>query len=76
MSKPCQHATLSTGALGSVEVCAQCAIVHVAVGAVTLRLTEESFRDLGRMVAQAQRQLDAAAAASAPFVMPPVGRIQ
>lgn len=76
---PCQHQPVAASPLGNVTVCPHCAVVHVAIGHVTLRFTVDAFRDLGQLVAQAQASLEAPPqepAAVPSFVMPPVGRIQ
>jgi hypothetical protein len=75
----CRHQAVANSPLGNITVCPHCAVVHVAIGHVTMRFTTEAFRDLGSLVALAQASLGAPAQDSAPmpsFVMPPVGRIQ
>lgn len=77
----CRHEPVANSQLGNISMCPHCAVVHVAIGHVTLRFTTDAFRDLGHLVAQAQASLDAPPredkpAAPPSFVMPPVGRIQ
>lgn len=52
----CHRQVLSQGPLGNVAICS-CGHVHVTVQAVTLRLDQESFAHLARLVAGAQHAL-------------------
>lgn len=55
--QPCQHRTVSSSSLGNVTVCPHCAVVHIAIGHVSMRFTTEAFRDLGELVGRAQAKL-------------------
>ena len=44
---------LARSSVASVEVCDDCGVVHLHVGAVTLRLTRASIQDLQRVVTEA-----------------------
>lgn len=88
LESTCQHQQIGISPLGNVTFCPHCAVVHVAIGHVSLRFTSEAFRDLRDLVSRAQAKLDpgpapepaqrqqAEPAAIPSFVMPPVGRIQ
>ncbi len=56
MRTPCHRAPLAQGALCTVDYC-NCGIVHLTVGAVTLRLDRDAAQHLCKTVADALRIL-------------------
>jgi len=56
---PCTRNRLSTSDIGNVDACA-CGMVHVTVGATTLRFTHSAFHTLAAMIGQAAAEQTAA----------------
>jgi hypothetical protein len=46
MKKPCDHQEIARGGVGPVEFCRDCQVLHVTLGAVSLRFTPGGFREL------------------------------
>jgi len=61
------HATpVAASDVGCVSLCAGCGVVHLQLQCLTLRLEADAFRDLARLLAQAQARIDVATADAAP----------
>lgn len=63
MNTPRKHHTLSSGLVAEIEHCAACGLVHLHIGALTLRLQPAALHDLrntlDRAVAALPRQASA-----------------
>ena len=53
-SSSCQHALLARSPLGHVTVCPDCAVVHLSLNCVSVRLEVEAFAALAEMLNRAQ----------------------
>ena len=51
-SRPCKRTPLAAGPHVTIESCS-CSMVHLSLGALTVRFTPEAFRGLGSMVTAA-----------------------
>lgn len=69
----CQHIPIAHSSAGQVAICAECQVVHVELGHVSLRFTPDTFREIGHMFASAQARLERASEASSAPVAKPVG---
>ena len=56
-SSSCQHALLARSPLGHVTVCPDCAVVHLSLNCVSVRLEVEAFAALAEMLNRAQECL-------------------
>ena len=56
-SSSCQHALLARRPLGHVTVCPDCAVVHLSLNCVSVRLEVEAFAALAEMLNRAQECL-------------------
>ena len=56
-SSSCQHALLARSPLGHVTVCPDCAVVHLSLNCVSVRLELEAFAALAEMLNRAQECL-------------------
>lgn len=54
-SSGCEPRPLAQSAVGQVLVCEHCRQMHLQVGPLTLRLTDEAFADLAVLLQSAQR---------------------
>jgi hypothetical protein len=68
---PCTRNRLSTSGIGNVDACS-CGMVHVNVGATTLRFTHSAFQTMAAMI----RQAAAAEAAADPLLAADPRRVQ
>ncbi len=59
--EPCQHLSLARCEIGYVSTCRECGVVQLHLQALSLRLEEEAFQALARMVARASQRLAAMA---------------
>jgi hypothetical protein len=57
----CRHLTVAESPIGKVSMCPECAVIHLAIAHVTLRLTPDVFNALEQMLRQARALLDPAA---------------
>ena len=56
-SSSCQHALLARSPLGHVTVCPDCAVVHLSLNCVSVRLEVEAFAALAERLNRAQECL-------------------
>ena len=56
-SSSCQHALLARSPLGHGTVCPDCAVVHLSLNCVSVRLELEAFAALAEMLNRAQECL-------------------
>ncbi len=56
---PCTRNRLSTAGIGNVDACS-CGMIHVNIGATTLRFTQSAFNALAAMIGQAAAEQTAA----------------
>ena len=56
-SSSCQHALLARSPLGHVTVCPDCAVVHLSLNCVSVRLEVEASAALAEMLNRAQECL-------------------
>ncbi len=59
--EPCQHLSLARSEIGYVSTCRECGVVQLHLQALSLRLEDEAFQALARMVARASQRLAAMA---------------
>lgn len=59
--EPCQHLSLARREIGYVSTCRECGVVQLHLQALSLRLEEEAFQALARMVERASQRLAAMA---------------
>ena len=57
-TRPCQRTRLATSAMVTIDACS-CAMIHVNVGATTLRFTPEAFEGLSALLLEAVAELAA-----------------
>lgn len=55
-TRPCQRTRLATGANVTIEACS-CSMIHLNLGATTLRFTPEAFEGLASLVLTAVGEL-------------------
>ena len=55
---PCSHITVAQSQVGKVSLCPECAVVHLAVAHLTLRLTPDVFCALEQLLTQARSLLN------------------
>ena len=55
--EPCQHLSLARSEIGAISSCRACGVVQLHLQALSLRLEEEAFQALARMVARASQRL-------------------
>lgn len=56
--RPCQRTRLATSAMVTIDACS-CTMIHLNVGATTLRFTPEAFEGLSALVLEAVAELAA-----------------
>lgn len=56
-SSSCQHALLAHGPVGHVTVCPDCAVVHLSLNCVSVRLEVDAFMALAEMLNRARQSL-------------------
>lgn len=61
-SRPCQRTRLAAGPVATIEACS-CSMIHLNLGATTVRFTREAFEGL----------VDVVLAAAAELAVPPPG---
>jgi hypothetical protein len=54
----CPRTPIAASEVGAVTACPGCGVVHLQLEYLTLRFEPEAFRDLARLVNQAQRRID------------------
>jgi len=59
--EPCQHLSLARSEIGYISTCRECGVVQLHLQALSLRLEEEAFQALARMVERASQRLAAMA---------------
>lgn len=59
--EPCQHLSLARSEIGYISSCRECGVVQLHLQALSLRLEDEAFQALARMVARASQRLAAMA---------------
>ena len=69
MSKSCSHQKLISNSMCEIKYCADCGTVHLALGAMTLHLTEDQFTALTKSFRQALRRKHAIDRSPAPPVV-------
>ncbi|MDC0671039.1 hypothetical protein [Nannocystis radixulma] len=57
-TRPCQRTRLAASAMVTIDACS-CAMIHVNVGATTLRFTPEAFEGLSALILEAVAELAA-----------------
>lgn len=62
--RPCQRTRLATSDIATIDACS-CSMVHLNVGATTVRFTPEAFDGLASLVLEAVAELAARPAAGA-----------
>lgn len=62
--RPCQRTRLATGDVATIDACS-CSMIHLNVGATTVRFTPEAFEGLTALVLEAAAELAARPAAGA-----------
>ncbi len=66
----CQHIELSRNAIGNVQICPECGVVHLTVQSMTVRLTPDAFETLAELTRHAYLRLNT----DARVLEPPVTR--
>lgn len=57
-TRPCQRTRLATSAMVTIDACS-CTMIHLNVGATTLRFTPEAFEGLSALILEAVAELAA-----------------
>lgn len=68
-SRPCQRTRLATGAIATIDACS-CSMIHLNVGATTVRFTPEAFDGLASLIMEALAELAARPPADAADGLP------
>jgi hypothetical protein len=55
-SRPCQRTRLAAGPIATIESCS-CSMIHLTVGATTIRFTRDAFEGLADVVLAAAAEL-------------------
>ena len=71
--RPCQRTRLATGDIATIDACS-CSMIHLNVGATTVRFTPEAFDGLASLVLEAVAELAARPAAGAADLPRAIGR--
>lgn len=64
-TRPCQRTRLATSPIATIDACS-CAMIHLNVGATTVRFTPEAFESLSALILEAVAELAARPHAAQP----------
>lgn len=67
-SRPCQRTRLAAGPIATIEACS-CSMIHLTLGATTVRFTREAFEGLADVVLAATAELAVPPAADASLLL-------